>query len=351
MSPDAPAWPPRWAHAETPPSVEGRYRDSAEAFQVEEVLDFTPEGEGEHLWVWIEKRGVTTPDAARSLARQAEIALRDVGFSGLKDRDAVTRQWLSLALPGRTLAAGWETPLAERGIRVLRAERHPRKLKRGVHRANRFRLRLDGPAASSPAVYERWTRLVTQGVPNYFGPQRFGPEGRNLQRALALFARGWRKREDPQGLLLSTARSYLFNQVLAARVADGSWCRPLAGDVLNLEGSASRFLSETADPALEARAAAGDLHPTGPLWGQGEPHSRGEVAVLEQREAAACAALRDGLIAAGAQHERRALRVLPGAASWCAAETESSVWLEFSLPRGAFATAVLRELMRHPTLI
>ncbi|WP_110678178.1 tRNA pseudouridine(13) synthase TruD [Salinicola sp. RZ23] len=346
-----PVWPPGWAHVETAPSVEGSYRDSAEAFQVEEVLDFTPEGEGEHLWVWIEKRGVTTPDAARSLARQAQIAVRDVGFSGLKDRDAVTRQWMSLALPGRTLAPGWEAPLAERGIHVLRAVRHPRKLKRGVHRANRFRLRVSGPAASSDDVRQRWERLVAQGVPNYFGPQRFGPEGRNLQRALALFARGWRKREDPQGLLLSTARSYLFNQVLAARVADGSWCRPLAGDVLNLEGSASRFLAEAAEPELEARAVAGDLHPTGPLWGQGEPHSRGEVALLEQREAAACAALRDGLAAAGARHERRALRILPAAASWSAAEAERAAWLEFSLPRGAFATAVLRELMRHPTLV
>ncbi len=315
---------------------------------VDEELGFAPEGEGEHLWVWVEKRGVTTPDLARLLAKRAEIAVRDVGFSGLKDRDGVTRQWLSLALPGRELAAGWDAGLAERGVRVLEACRHPRKLKRGVHRANRFRLRLRGEAVAEPATFERWQRRVHEGLPNYFGPQRFGPDGRNLQRAEALFARGWRKRDDPQGLLLSTARSYLFNQMLSARVADGSWCRGLAGDVFNLDGTQSRFAGETLDAELEARLASGDIHPTGALWGKGELESAAAVAERETRIVDAHPVLRDGLEAAGARQARRPLRVRIAKPHW---ETmDEGVEVTFALPRGAFATALLRELFTHASL-
>ncbi|WP_298844557.1 tRNA pseudouridine(13) synthase TruD [uncultured Salinicola sp.] len=352
MSDPAPSlvsWPPSWHYLAGAPAAAGDYRRRPEDFQVEEVLDFVPEGQGEHLWLWLEKRGMTTPDLARLLARAVDIPVRDVGFSGLKDRDAVTRQWFSLALPGREAPPGWEAGLVERGVTCLQAVRHPRKLKRGVHRANRFRLKIGGEAMVSPATRERWDRLVQLGVPNYFGPQRFGPEGRNLHRARQLLARGWRKRQDPHGLLLSTARSYLFNSVLSARVADGTWCVPQPGDVLNLEGTASRFAATEIDDSLLARAEAGDLHPTGPLWGRGRLESSGEVAERETRIAAGCPDLADGLVQAGASHERRPLRLRLKEPEW---RTEGdAAWLSFSLPRGAFATSVLRELFRHPTLV
>lgn len=348
MSASEIAWPPDWAHVDGAPTHSGCYRAAPEDFRVEEQLDFEPEGEGEHLWVWVEKRGVTTPDLARMLAEYAGIAVRDVGFSGLKDRDGVTRQWLSLGLAGRELAPGWDAGLAERGARVLDARRHPRKLKRGVHRANRFHLRVDSEGLADGSVLKRWNQRVDNGVPNYFGPQRFGPHGRNLQRAEALLQRGWRKRADPQGLLLSTARSYLFNQLLAARVRDGSWCRAIAGDVFNLDGSASRFPAETVDAELESRVASGDLHPTGPLWGTGRLESLGEVAERETRIASDHPALTRGLEAAGVRQARRALRVRLIDESWQACD--DAVWLGFTLPRGAFATAVLRELFTHPTL-
>lgn len=141
------AWPPAWHYLAGAPATAGDYRQSPEEFQVEEVLDFIPEGQGEHWWLWVEKRGVTTPDLARLLARAVDIPVRDVGFSGLKDRDAVTRQWFSLALPGREPPPDWEAGLVERGVTCLHAVRHPRKLKRGVHRANRFRLRIGGEAS------------------------------------------------------------------------------------------------------------------------------------------------------------------------------------------------------------
>lgn len=349
--PDAIAWPPRWprvldAEFGVPPA--GDYRARPEDFQVAEVLDFAPEGEGEHLWLHVEKRDLTTAMTVRELARLCEVSPRDVGYSGMKDRVAVTRQWLSVQLPGREAPAGLAEALAERGVRVLSEARHPRKLKRGVHRANRFRLRLTGAALEDPALEARWARLVEQGVANYFGPQRFGPDGRNLLRARSLLARGWRKRDDRDGMLLSAARSFLFNELLAERIREGSWDRLLLGEVANLDGTASQFTLEASDAELEARAARLDLHPSGVLWGVGGSVAEGEARALESRLAERYPSLCAGLERAGVRLGRRALRLRLGEPQLTRGEGE--LWLAFSLPRGAFATAVLRELIAHPTL-
>lgn len=349
--PDAIAWPPRWprvldAEFGVPPA--GDYRARPEDFQVAEVLDFAPEGEGEHLWLHVEKRDLTTAMAVRELARLCEVSPRDVGYSGMKDRVAVTRQWLSVQLPGREAPAGLAEALVERGVRVLSEARHPRKLKRGVHRANRFRLRLTGAALEDPALEARWARLVEQGVANYFGPQRFGPDGRNLLRARSLLARGWRKRDDRDGMLLSAARSFLFNELLAERIREGSWDRLLLGEVANLDGTASQFTLEAPDAELEARAARLDLHPSGVLWGVGGSVAEGEARALESRLAERYPSLCAGLERAGVRLGRRALRLRLGEPQLTRGEGE--LWLAFSLPRGAFATAVLRELIAHPTL-
>lgn len=349
--PDAIAWPPRWPRvldADFGPPPAGEYRATPEDFQVAEVLDFAPEGQGEHLWLHVEKRDLTTAMAVRELARLCEVSPRDVGYSGMKDRVAVTCQWLSVQLPGREAPAGLAEALAERGIRVLAEARHPRKLKRGVHRANRFRLRITGPAVADPALEARWTRLVEQGVANYFGPQRFGPDGRNLQRARSLLARGWRKRDDRDGMLLSAARSFLFNEQLAERVREGSWQRLLPGEVAILDGTASQFTLEAPDAELEARAARLDLHGSGVLWGVGGSVATGEALAREARLAERYPALCAGLERAGVRLARRALRLRLGEPSLTRGDNE--LWLAFSLPRGAFATAVLRELIAHPTL-
>lgn len=319
-----------------------------EDFVVEERLDFEPEGEGEHLWLWVEKRDLTTLELVRRLARACDVTPRDIGFSGMKDRTAVTRQWLSVHLPGREAPEVMAERLVGTPVRLLKQRRHPRKLKRGVHRANRFRLRISGPVAQHPGLEARWQWLCEHGVPNYFGPQRFGPQGRNLERARATLARGWRKRDDREGLMLSTARSYLFNELLAARLADGSWTTPLHGDVLMLDGSASIFSVEQPDPALMARAAHLDLHPTGVLWGIGASSARDEAGAYEARLGERHAELCAGLERAGVRLARRALRIrLTDASLQCDAE---GCELSFELPRGAFATSVLRELMDHPTL-
>ncbi|WP_290907218.1 tRNA pseudouridine(13) synthase TruD [Halomonas sp.] len=348
---DAIGWPPTWPRVLDnqfgPPPV-GGYRASPEDFQVAEALDFAPEGAGEHLWLHIEKRDLTTAMAVRELARLCEVSPRDVGYSGMKDRVAVTRQWLSVQLPGREAPSGLAEALAEGGIRVLAEARHPRKLKRGVHRANRFRLRITGAALADPTFEARWAQLVEQGVANYFGPQRFGPDGRNLLRARSLLARGWRKRDDRDGMLLSAARSFLFNELLAQRVEEGSWNRLLPGEVAILDGTASQFRVEAPNAELDARMARLDLHGSGVLWGVGDSVAEEEALAREARLPEHYPALCAGLERAGVRLARRPLRLRLGEPHLT--RDENALWLAFSLPRGAFATAVLRELIAHPTL-
>ncbi|QEA39274.1 tRNA pseudouridine(13) synthase TruD [Pistricoccus aurantiacus] len=343
------SWPPLWPRAlSTEPLPVGDYRLSADDFYVEECLGFEPEGQGEHLWLWVEKRDLTTLALAKRVADICSVRPRDIGFSGMKDRQAVTRQWLSVHLPGQEAPADINERLQAASINLLAQGRHPRKLKRGVHRANRFELRLGGQATEDSALETRWQRVLERGVPNYFGPQRFGAQGRNLARATTLLQRGWRKRDDPQGLLLSAARSYLFNELLADRIRQACWDRPIPGDMLMLEGSASHFLAERIDEELLSRARHFDVHPSGVLWGTGGLATRDAAVEIEQALATRHTKLTAGLEKAGVRMARRALRMR---VSGAALQREAGgLRLTFQLPRGGFATAVLRELMEHPTL-
>lgn len=352
---DAIEWPPQWPRvldAEFGRPPRGDYRMTADDFRVEEVLGFSPEGGGEHLWLWVEKRDLTTAMVARELAKACEVAPRDIGYAGMKDRVALTRQWFSVHLPGREAPKDLAERLQGLEVGLLEQCRHPRKLKRGVHRGNRFLLRVVGRAAVDRGLQARWQRLLAQGVPNYFGPQRFGPHGRNLQRAISVLERGWRKRDDRDGMLLSAARSYLFNEQLAARIEEGCWASPLPGDVVMLDGSESQFVVEPLDDEINAelveRAARLDLHPAGILWGEGVTRALAAAAGHESRLGARYPALCRGLVAAGVRLARRPLRMRLGEADLTVGDDE--VWLDFTLPKGAFATAVLRELIDHPSL-
>jgi tRNA pseudouridine13 synthase len=176
-------------------------------------------------------------------------------------------------------------------------------------------------------------------VPNYFGPQRFGRDGANLARATAGIG-GLRQPE--RGFVISAARSALFNAVLAQRVGGGSWDRLLEGDLANLDGRGSVFVVETIDGALEARAERLELHPTGALWGMGNPQSRAAVLELEAGVAARLAAQARLCESVGLRQERRSLRL---AVRELRCESEpAAVVLRFRLARGGFATTVLREL-------
>jgi tRNA pseudouridine13 synthase len=201
---------------------------TAEDFQVDEVLDIPLSGDGEHLWLWVEKRGLNTEEAARRLAKAAGVPLRTVAYAGLKDRQALTRQWFSIQLPGK---ADPDLSVAENdSLKILDSKRHKRKLQRGAHAANGFTLRLTQLQADKAGLDARLESIKQHGIPNYFGAQRFGYEGGNLGEARHYAERqALPEQRNVRSRLLSTARSYLFNQVLAGRVADGSWQRAQVG--------------------------------------------------------------------------------------------------------------------------
>lgn len=315
-------------------------RSVPEDFRVEEVDAFAPSGQGEHLLLTIERRGMTTAFATSQIARWAGVAESAIGVAGLKDRHAVTRQRFSVWLPRRV--APDVAALANAGLQVLAAEWHARKLPRGALAGNRFTLVLRQVQGSAADIEARLHQLLQHGVPNYFGEQRFGRGGDNLAKALAMFA-GRRVRRQERSLLLSAARSELFNRVLAQRVRRGDWNRALDWDVWMLEGSRSVFGPEPVDDGLRARIEQGDIHPTGPLWGRGALRTQHAVQALEQAEADALPDVCRGLESAGLTQERRSLRLPLHELAW-AWPDENTLQLAFLLPPGAYATTVLHAL-------
>lgn len=339
-----PDWPRAWGEA----PVTGVLRATCADFYVEEELGFEPEpGVGEHVWLWIEKEDLNTIDAAQRLARFAGLRERDISYAGLKDKRAITRQWFSLHVLNREIDwSNWSDP----ALRILRTLRHHRKLRRGAHRGNRFELVLREVRGDLEAFQTRLAVLAAQGVPNYFGEQRFGREGRNIDGARAWVAKGCPRLPRHQlSLYLSALRSYLFNQVLAERVAAFNWCAPLEGEVFMLRGKGSVFLDD-GDDALPSRLASGDVDQTGPMPGRAaglEPQAA--VADLERQCLASEQVLIDALAKAGVDAARRSLRVIPG--DWHHERIGERDWrLRFSLPKGCFATGLVRELARLDTM-
>lgn len=332
------------------PVLTATIRQHPEDFRVDEIDGFEASGAGEHLLLTIEKSGMNTVFVARLLAQWAGVDARNVGYAGLKDRHALTTQRFTVQLPGRdapdiaaleALGAG-----AHQSLRVLAQARHARKLPRGALAGNRFVLTLRDVAGDSAAIDTRLQTIAARGVPNCFGEQRFGHDGGNVDKALRMFAAPRRRIDrDQRAMLLSAARSALFNRVLAARVTAGNWDIGLDGEVWMLDGSRSVFGPEPASPELAARAAAQDIHPTAPLWGRGALRSVGaaltcETAALDDAQSHA---LRAGLEAAGLSQERRATRLRPGDLQWSWPAADR-LQLAFSLPAGCYATAVLAEL-------
>ena len=327
------------AHGAAPLTAE--LRRTPDDFRVDEILGYDADGEGEHALLWVEKRDANTDWVARELARFAGVPPLNVGYAGLKDRHAVTRQAFTVQLAGK-LDPDWSAfPHAE--VKVLASTRHKRKLKRGALRGNRFVLVLRDVRGERTRAEEVLQAIATRGVPNYFGEQRFGHEGGNVAQARAMFA-GRRVDRDKRSILLSAARSHIFNSVLAARVERDAWDKPLEGEIWSLAGSRSWFGPEPFDDKLAARLAQGDIHPSGPLWGQGDPPTTSVAGDLEREIASAYTDLTEGLVAARMEQERRPLRLLPKDLRWRWPDDET-LELGFELPAGAYATVVARELI------
>jgi tRNA pseudouridine13 synthase len=346
---------PIWPRAYGGPVAIGEIKAEPEDFVVEEILSFKPEGSGEHVFLHIEKIGENTEYVARLLARHAGVRQRDIGYAGLKDRHGRTRQWFSVWLPTPKQALGpdqqplpgntepdWRA-LENTQLKILQVLRHARKLRRGVLAGNHFALLIRNYQGDRDLSEQQLRQIEIQGFPNYFGEQRFGHQGRNIEKALAMFA-GDRVKREQRSIYLSAARSFLFNQILAERVRAGTWNCALPGEVCKLQGSNSQFQADGIDQTLIERMQKGEIHPTGALWGKGICSAGGEVLALEQSIVNRYPSLADGLLKAELEQDRRALRVIPENLSW--QFEKDSLLLRFGLPAGSYATALLRELIQ-----
>jgi tRNA pseudouridine13 synthase len=329
------------------PGVPGVLRSSLEDFRVDEQPAYELSGEGEHLYLHFEKRDLTTPEAMRRLARALGVDPKSAGYAGLKDRRAVTRQWASFAVKDDAAARALGDSIE--GIRVLELGRHGNKLRTGHLRGNRFELRLrEVPLGREPEVAAVLARLSTEGIPNYYGEQRFGRDAQNVAEARRWIVDGERAPRDHfrRKLLVSSLQSELFNDVLAARLRDGLFAQAVDGDLLRKEDSGGLFTTEDLEDARR-RVASFEVSPTGPMFGA---KMRWPEREAREREARALAAaglsephlasfVRDG------EGTRRPLRVRPLEVS---VETEAPgvVRLGFVLPKGAYATVVLREVTK-----
>lgn len=314
-----------------PPLGVASLRATPEAFQVEEVLGFEAAGEGEHLLVNIQKRGLTTQQAAQRLAKAWGVRARNIGWAGLKDKHAVTRQTLSLPWPIKRELPTWDDD--DDSLRVREISRHNRKLRPGSHAANRFVVdcELDG-VVDTAALQTRVAEVQAGGMPNGFGAQRFGRDGDNVEQFMAI---------DPQqpcpGILISAARSAVFNAVLNARIAAGNWATVIRGDWMMLDGSHSGFAADPDDSSLLPRLASMDVHVSGPMPGLGNGFVSDDAAALEAAAASPFAAVVERLCQRKVAGERRALRVRVTDCSVSAID-ERVVRLAFQLPPGSFAT-------------
>lgn len=332
---------PEWPHAYGDPSGSGDIKTVPDDFIVEEILPFTPEGIGEHVFLHIEKTSENTEYVARLLARHAGVRQRDIGFAGLKDRHGRTSQWFSVWLPGQE-DPDW-TALQNENIKILTVTRHARKLKRGVLAGNRFKLLIRNWQGDRSITEQQLQAIQAHGFPNYFGEQRFGHGGRNVEKAVAMF-QGAKVKREQRSIYLSAARSYLFNLILAERVASQTWKQAIAGDVMQLDQSHSHFRAESIDTTLIERVKTGDIHPTGALFGKGKDQVDAEALTLEQQIIASQPDLATGLLKADLETDRRALRAKAKNLVW-QFEADDTLRLSFELPAGSYATALLREII------
>ncbi|WP_035346282.1 MULTISPECIES: tRNA pseudouridine(13) synthase TruD [Dickeya] len=325
------------------PQATGVLRASDDDFTVIEDLGFTPDGEGEHVLVRLRKRGCNTLFVAEALAKFAGIAARSVSYAGLKDRHAVTEQWFCLHLPGKT-DPEWSA-FALEGCDILEAQRHRRKVRIGALRGNAFRLVLRD-ISDRAEVSARLEQIANGGVPNYFGSQRFGRAGNNLEQA-----RRWANNEirvkerSKRSFYLSAVRSELFNRITSTRLENYGSTQVLIGDALQLAGRGSWFVANEEElPELQRRVSAGELLITAPLPGQNESGTQADALAFEQHCLDDQALLLSLLARERVESARRAMMLYPRdiRSVW---QDDATLELHFWLPSGCFATSVVRELL------
>lgn len=322
------------------PQSSGVFKKSCEDFNVQEDLGFELSGEGEHVCLWVQKVGENTQYLARQLAKFAEIPARNVSYAGLKDRQGDTKQWFSLHIPGKITPdfSLFESP----GVTILKVIRHNKKIKTGALAGNYFSIVLR--EISDKSALQEALEKVQNGVPNYFGQQRFGFDGYNINAALTMFQGRKIKDRFKRGIYLSAARSYLFNQVVSARIKANLYNKPLLGDCVQFVGNRSYFPLTELDSVSIQRLDSREVCLTAPLWGAGELTSESDAKEYELSLLSDYQEIQAGLAKNGLKQERRPLLLIPEqfSASWL---DDSSVKIDFYLPSGCYATSVLRELI------
>ena len=331
-------------YANNEPTLTGVIRTHFSDFKVDEKFDFDFTGEGEHSLIHIKKTDTNTDWLCRQIAELAGLKKVDVSYAGLKDRNAITTQWFSVWLPGKP-DPDW-SQLNSENIKVLDSLRHNRKLRRGSLRGNQFTLIVRNVEGDASDLEKRMDIIKADGVPNYFGDQRFGIDGQNLEKAKIMFSGKREKDRFKRGIYLSAARSAMFNDVLSQRVEMDKWANGIAGDVMLLDNSHSYFLTENIDDEIVIRLKEHDIHPSGPLWGRGELLSKLSVAELENKLPNKFEMFDSGLKNARLDQDRRSLRLSVNQLRWNYDANNKLLELSFFLPAGGYATAVLREIVK-----
>ncbi|HFK5878671.1 TPA: tRNA pseudouridine(13) synthase TruD [Legionella pneumophila] len=333
-----------WPRAYGMPNSTATFKSLPEDFQVNELFEGQFSGEGEHIVLKIEKRGLTTEEVVKSLARLINKPVKLISHAGLKDKQALTTQWLSVHAPGEIID-GIET-LEAPGWRILECTRHNKKLKPGFLSGNHFIITLRNVSDESDLIH-RIEQIKFKGVPNYFGEQRFSRDGGNLIKAEEILVQG-RKVKDRflKGMYFSAARSWLYNLILSRRVKESSWNLPLLGDVIQLVGSNSVFVNDKSmDEQLLQRIGEKDVSPASPLPGRSKNLVKGTALQIINDVYEEWSAWLDGLEKNGLEEAWRANILYAEQIEYRI--NQGTVELSFVLPAGAYATVVLRELVQY----
>ncbi|TBR43467.1 tRNA pseudouridine(13) synthase TruD [Marinomonas agarivorans] len=344
-----------WHYAWSTPQVSGELKTAAQDFYVEEVLDFTFEGTGEFLYLYIEKQGMNTDYLAKLLAKHADLPASKVTYSGVKDRHAVTRQWFCLHVLNKQpdftdfMEKVSEQLREHEVVRIIKQARHLKKLKIGSHKKNHFIIRLrrlDGPTED---LENRLALVSLAGVPNYFGPQRFGIDGNNLKQGIEWLSKNpnhRRRLSKTESFWVSAVRSWFFNQALSEQVKAGIWNRVFVDDRVQTTETLSQRKVNTIDASLLKHLHHLDLHPLMPLANETALQDTSSVRATCMKQAWVDAqSVLDSLLSLGLNREDRPTRLHPENMQWQIVDTQ--LILQFTLPKGSFATSVLRELLNY----
>ncbi len=353
---------------------ESKLKAKMSDFKVHEELSFEPSGEGEHIMLYIEKTGLNTAYLAEQLAAYAKVPLRCVSYAGRKDKFAVTRQWFSVQV-GLKTKVDWQGLNCE-GVIIVKETRNDRKLRVGAIKQNTFEITLrECSVLSEPDIAKRMALIAEYGVPNYFGPQRFGEirsmsphqnkideanidnlaalntnvdqRGGNLVLAERMLNGETIKNRNKRSMAISALRSWLFNEFVHRRLSLDANIPLMDGDALSLAGSNSYFIYDSIDgkqAEIIQRVENKDLFITSPMWGAGDLPTRSRALDFEKATSEDYKTCCDMLVSLGLRQERRAAMLLPQNLRYTLSTVDNTINLSFGLPSGCFATSVLREL-------